>query len=128
MSNLKYFSQKVTSLVLVFLCMFLSIVLPIEAQVRQANLVIQPGSGKAAIPIKIIGSNFLPNEEVDIIMQVGDIFHGLGTGRVDVVISDSNGNFDIASGIPHSTPPGIYKVEATGKKGSVGSFNIEVIK
>jgi hypothetical protein len=45
-----------------------------------------------------------------------------------VVVADKNGAFQVSSGIPVRTPPGTYKIEAVGNKGSVGVFNITVVK
>lgn len=59
----------------------------------------------------------ITDEEVDIILQVAEIYHGLGTEKADVVIADTNGNFDVATGIPVRTPPGISEIEATGNRG-----------
>ncbi|MDI6726481.1 MAG: hypothetical protein QMD32_05915 [Smithellaceae bacterium] len=103
-------------------------ILSAEAQQRAAGLAIEPSSGKAAAAIKIKGSGFLPAEEVDIIMQVGDVYHGLGTEKSDAVVANNNGAFDVVSGIPVRTPPGIYKIEATGNKGSVATFSLEVLR
>jgi hypothetical protein len=95
---------------------------------RAATLTIQPASAKAATAIIINGTQFLPGEEVEIIMTVGDVYHSLGTSKTDVVVANKNGAFEVSSGIPVRTPPGTYKVEATGNKGSVGIFNIKVVK
>jgi hypothetical protein len=95
---------------------------------RPATLTVQPSSGKARAPLVIQGSQFLPGEEVEIIMQVGDVYHGLGTAKKDVIVADKNGGFEVSSGIPIKTPPGTYKIEALGNKGSVGVFNITVVK
>jgi hypothetical protein len=95
---------------------------------RAATLTIQPASAKAATAIIINGTQFLPGEEVEIIMTVGDVYHSLGTGKTDVVVADKNGAFEVSSGIPVKTAPGTYKIEATGNKGSVGVFNITVLK
>lgn len=95
---------------------------------RPATLIVEPASGKAAAIIKIKGSNFLPEEAVEIIMTVGDIHHSLGTEKVEVIIADKNGAFEVSSGIPVRTPPGTYKIVGTGNKGSVGIFNIGVVK
>lgn len=111
-----------------FLLTFCAMLLPAEAQQRAAALTIEPASGKAASAIKIKGAGFLPAEEVDIIMQVGDVYHGLGTEKTDVVVANNNGAFDVASGIPVRTPPGKYKIEATGNKGSMATFDLEVLK
>ena len=70
----------------------------------------------------------IPEEEVEIIMQVGDVYHGLGTAKKDVIVADKNGGFEVSSGIPVKTPPGTYNIEAIGNKGSKGLFNITVVK
>ncbi len=101
---------------------------PAKPKERPASMIIEPASGKAAAAIKITGSKFLPNEDVDIIMQVGDVYHGLGTEKADKLTADNNGQFVVNTGIPVRTPPGKYKIEASGDKGSVASFNIEVLK
>jgi len=95
---------------------------------RPATLTVQPFSGKAATPLVIQGSQFLPGEEVEVILQVGDVYHSLGTGKTDVIVADKNGAFGVSSGIPVKTPEGTYKIEAIGNKGSVGVFNITVVK
>jgi hypothetical protein len=95
---------------------------------RPATLVISPASAKEKTPIIIRGSQFLPNEEVEVTMTVGDIYHGLGTEKTDVIVADKNGAFEVSSGIPIKTPPGTYKIEAVGNKGSIGVFNITVVK
>lgn len=95
---------------------------------RPATLVISPASAKEKTPIIIRGSQFLPGEEVEVIMQVGDVYHSIGTAKADVIVADKSGAFEVSSGIPIKTPPGTYRVEATGNKGSVGVFNITVVK
>ena len=95
---------------------------------RAATLTVQPSSGKERTPIIINGSQFLPGEEVEITLQVGDVYHGLGTVKADVIVADKNGAFEVSSGIPIKTPPGTYKLEAIGNKGSLGVFNITVVK
>lgn len=101
---------------------------PTVPKERPASLVIEPASGKAAAAIKITGSKFLPNENIDIIMQVGDVYHGLGTEKADTLTADNNGQFNVSSGIPVRTPPGMYKIEAVGNMGSVANFSLEVLK
>jgi len=95
---------------------------------RPATLVISPASAKEKTPIIIRGSQFLPGEEVEVIMQVGDVYHSIGTAKADVIVADKSGAFEVSSGIPIKTPPGTYKIEATGNKGSLGVFNITVVK
>jgi len=95
---------------------------------RPATLVISPASAKERTPIIIRGSQFLPGEEVEVTMQVGDVYHGLGTAKADVIVADKSGAFEVSSGIPIKTPAGTYKVEAIGNKGSVGIFNMTVVK
>ncbi len=119
--------REVLALLLFVFLFVLLIPAPASAQTG-ASLVIQPASGRAAAALKINGSKFQPGEEVDIIMQVAEIYHGLGTERADVVKADANGNFEVATGIPVRTPPGVYKIEATGNKGSAAHFNLEVLK
>jgi predicted ATP-grasp superfamily ATP-dependent carboligase len=95
---------------------------------RPATVIVSPASGKASTVIVIQGSQFLPGEEVEVIMTVGDVYHCLGTAKADVIVADKKGTFEVSSGIPVKTPPGTYKIEATGNKGSVGVFNITVVK
>ena len=101
---------------------------PKAAKERPATLVISPASAKEKTPIIIRGSQFLPGEEVEVIMQVGDVYHSIGTAKADVIVADKSGAFEVSSGIPIKTPPGTYKIEATGNKGSLGVFNITVVK
>lgn len=114
-------------------CLVLALVLacapaPTPPAERQASLAVEPVSGKAAAAIKINGSKFLPDEEVEIIMIVGDIRHGLGTEKAEKIIADKAGAFVVDSGIPVQTPPGTYTVKAKGNKGSVATCSIEVVK
>jgi hypothetical protein len=95
---------------------------------RPATLVIQPASAKAGQVIVIKGYEFLPNEEVEVIMTIGDVYHALGTGKADTIVVKKDGTFEVSSGVPVRTSPGTYKVEASGNKGSVGSCNITVVK
>ncbi len=50
----------------------------------------------------------MPGEEIEIVMTVGDIHHGLGTEKVDKIVANEYGAFSVASGIPVGTPPGKY--------------------
>lgn len=93
---------------------------------RVATLLVSPTSGKAAAIITIGGTGFLPGEEVEIVLVVGDIRHGLGTEKADKIIANSFGGFRVVSGIPVGTRPGTYTIKATGNMGSVGTFTIEV--
>jgi hypothetical protein len=94
---------------------------------RPATLIIRPFSGKVAAPIIISGTQFLPGEEVEVVMTVGDLYHGLGTEKTDTIVADKAGTFEVSSGIPVRTPPGTYEIRATGDKGSVGVFNVQVV-
>ena len=98
---------------------------PVE---KIAILSISPASGKAAAIITLDGRHFLPGEEIEVIMIVGEIRHGIGTLKVDKIVADEKGAFKVKSGIPFKTPPGVYRITATGNKGSVGIFTIEVVK
>jgi len=94
---------------------------------RQAAISVMPTSAKASAVIFISGYQFVPQEEVEIIMTVGNVHHSLGTEKADVIVANENGAFEVQSGIPVKTPPGSYKITAIGNKGSTGSFNITVI-
>ena len=112
-------------------CVFMIVGLacvPKAPRERPATLTVQPSSGKATTPLIIQGSQFQSGEEVEIILTVGDVYHSLGTAKTDVVVADKNGAFEVSSGIPVKTAPGTYKIDATGNKGSVGTFNITVVK
>ena len=112
-------------------CLLVALVLacvPRAPKERPATLVIQPAIAKATQVIVIRGSQFLPNEEVEVILSVGDVYHSLGTEKSDSIVANKNGTFDVSSGIPVRTPPGTYKVEASGNKGSVAVFSMTVTK
>lgn len=94
---------------------------------RPANLAIDPTSGKAGAAVKLKGSNFLPDEEVEVVLTVGDVRHGLGTEKADKIIADKAGAFAVDTGIPVRTPAGSYTIKATGNKGSVGTSSITVV-
>lgn len=95
---------------------------------RQADLAIQPASGKAGAAIKLKGSNFLADEEVEVVLTVGDVYHGLGTEKAPRIVASKSGTFEVDSGVPVRTPPGTYPVKAKGTKGSVASATLEVLK
>lgn len=95
---------------------------------RAASLMVMPTSARASAIIIINGYQFLPGEEVEITMQVGDVYHGLGTEKADMVVADDKGRFEVRSGVPVKTPPGTYKITATGNKGSLGTSQITVIE
>ncbi len=95
---------------------------------RPASLTILPTSAKAGSVIILSGTQFAPGEEVEIIMTVGNVHHSLGTEKADTVIANDKGAFEVTSGIPVKTPPGTYKVTASGNKGSIGAFTIKVIQ
>ena len=122
-----YINKGIALICCVFMIVGLACV-PKAPRERAATLTVQPSSGKATTPLVINGSQFLPGEEVEITMTVGDVYHGLGTEKKDVIVTDKNGAFEVSSGIPVKTPPGTYKIEAVGNKGSVGVFNITVVK
>lgn len=110
------------------LLVFLLASYPQEVRGQSAVLTIEPAKGRSAAAIKIKGARFQPGEAVEVIMQVGDIYHGLGTGTADQIIADKDGNFDVATGIPFGTPPGTYKVEAQGSRGGAAVFTLEVVR
>ncbi|MGQ9508499.1 MAG: hypothetical protein ACUVTN_03755 [Thermodesulfobacteriota bacterium] len=95
---------------------------------RVASLTVMPTSARASAIIIINGYQFLPGEEVEITMQVGDVYHGLGTEKADIIVADEKGRFEVKSGVPVKTPPGMYKITAIGNKGSMGTSHITVIK
>ncbi len=128
MRNEKFFNKFFSLAILTLFALVITACVPKAPMEREANLSIEPPKGKAGASIKIRGSNFLPEEKVEIVMTVGEVHHLLGTEKVEIIVSDKNGSFVVNSGIPVKTPPGVYKVIASGDKGSRGIFNLEVIK
>lgn len=93
---------------------------------RVATLLVSPTSGKAAAIITIGGTGFLSGEEIEIVLAVGELRHGLGTEKEEKIIANEYGAFRVVSGIPVKTSPGTYTIKATGNKGSIGTCSIEV--
>ncbi len=98
-----------------------------EPKERQAALSVMPTTAQAGAVIFISGYQFLPGEEVEVIMTVGEVHHSLGTEKEDVIVANDKGAFEVKSGIPVKTPKGNYKITAMGNKGSMATFNISVI-
>lgn len=107
--------------------LFLFACVPKAPKESQAVISVMPTSAKAGAIIFINGYQFLPSEEVEVIMTVGEVHHSLGTEKEDVIVANDKGAFEVKSGIPVNTPPGIYKITAMGNKGSMATFNINVI-
>ena len=127
-SNFVFGRKKWVALACCLLATFIVACATMAPKERPATLVIQPASAKAGAVLVIKGYEFLPNEEVEVILTVGDLYHSLGTGKADVIVANKDGSFEASSGVPVRTPPGTYKVEASGNKGSMGVFNLTVIK
>ncbi|GAB6182536.1 hypothetical protein [Thermodesulfovibrio hydrogeniphilus] len=93
----------------------------------QPTVTITPSTGAPTTPIKIEGKGFQPNEEIDIIITLDEGEKvGLGTEKVDVVVTNEKGEFSVNSGIPTNAKPGTYKIDIVGNKGSVTEAKIEV--
>lgn len=128
MSELKLHNHK-SSWIALICCLFVIPVfscVPKAPKQRPATLVVQPASAKAGAVIVLSGSQFLPDEEVEVIMTVGDVYHSLGTEKAESIVANKNGTFEVSSGVPVRTPPGTYKIEAFGNKGSIAVSNITV--
>jgi hypothetical protein len=99
------------------------------ALVWAASITINPDSGKPKTPIVIEGKGFKPGERVDVLLKLSDFeIIGLGTRKVDKIVADQSGAFKVKSAIPKMAKPGIYKVIATGDKGSYAESQIKVVK
>ncbi len=93
----------------------------------QPTVTITPSKGAPTTPIKIEGKGFQPNEEIDIIITLDEGEKvGLGTEKVDIVVTNEKGEFSVNSGIPANAKPGSYKINIIGSKGSNAEAKIEV--
>ncbi len=93
----------------------------------QPTVTITPASGAPATVISIDGKGFQPQEEIEIIitLEEGEKV-GLGTEKVDVIVTNNEGVFSVKSGIPVNAKPGMHKIEIRGSKGSLVETKVEV--
>ncbi len=110
----------------------LAVVLALAASAAFAqekpSVALAPDKGKAEAALKISGKGFQPNEEVDIVLILGEGLRvGLGTAKVEVVVADDKGAFEAESAVPKMAKPGEYKIEVIGSKGSEASAVLQVL-
>lgn len=98
-----------------------------QAQEKPA-VSLTPDQGKAETALKIAGTGFKAEEEVDIVLILGDGLRvGLGTAKVEVVMTDANGAFSADSAIPKMAKPGAYRIDIIGSKGSEATATLTVL-
>lgn len=89
---------------------------------------LEPESGKAEAELKITGTGFQPEEEIDIILTLGEgLLIGLGTTKVEMITADQNGSFTAVSAIPKMAKPGEYPIDVIGSMGSEASAKLTVL-
>lgn len=112
----------------IIVCLLVICVFAISAFASsQAKITVEPPSGEPAAAIKIIGTGFKADEEVDVLFILEETMKiGLGTTKVDVIKADDKGNFTAEAGIPINAKPGKYTIEAIGNKNSVTNTTVEV--
>lgn len=104
----------------------LILVLPMVI-LAQPSIIINPSSGAPETAITIEGKGFKADEEIDIILTLGEGEKiGLGTEKIDVIKADASGAFCIKSAIPKMAKSGTYKIEVIGSKGTHVEGKIEV--
>jgi hypothetical protein len=97
------------------------------AEAQQPSISVSPEQGAKGTPLSITGAGFQPDEEIDITLTLGPGERiGLGTAKLDAVVTDSQGAFTAESAIPVFAKPGKYEVEVEGSKGSVVTTTLEV--
>lgn len=95
---------------------------------EKPSITLAPDKGKAEADLKISGAAFQANEEVDIVLILGEGLRvGLGTAKVEAIVTDEYGAFSAASNIPKMAKPGEYKIEVIGGKGSEASATLQVL-
>jgi len=93
----------------------------------KAAVAIDPPSGKKATAITITGTGFEPQEEVDVVITLGPGQRvGLGTEKIEIIVTDDQGGFSVPSAIPMNAKPGTYPIDVEGSKGSEFSTSIVV--
>lgn len=96
---------------------------------KNAQLIVQPSSGKPRTVLTISGNGFKSGETVDVVVLAGEGMRlGLGTQKVDAIIADKAGKFSVKSAIPKVLKPGTYEVIAEGNKGSQAKQKLSVTK
>lgn len=108
---------------ILMMCIFL----PASAMSQSPFAEITPLSGLPEAALKITGTGFQPDEEVEILFVLEDSLKiGLGTEKVDIIAADKTGAFTANSAIPRMAKPGRYKIEIIGNKGSEIELSLEV--
>ena len=89
-------------------------------------LQITPTSGKAGTAIAIYGAGFVPQENIRVEVVMDGISIGLGGENLS---ANESGAFSRKSNIPIApvAKPGLYGVKATGDKGSLAVYPLEVL-
>ena len=99
-----------------------------------ATLIITPLSGAPKAKITIIGSGFVPGEEVEIIGHWFGIDQVIGTkdlylsGEEPILTANEEGAFIATSVIPAEIKLGVYTVKAVGKNGSLATSPLVAAK
>lgn len=101
----------------------------VAASAEGAGLVVNPSKGKPKTVITISGSGFKPGEVVDVTLETEPgVVCGLGTQKVDAIVADNSGAFNVETGIPVVAPIGEFTIEAAGDHGSVATHPLVVTK
>ena len=96
------------------------------------KLVISPASAENSAPVTILGAGFVPGEKVEVAVTVEGVAVALGgptTPGGDMgAVANEEGAFMISTKLPHGNlfPPGVHIAKATGDKGSVATFPINI--
>ena len=128
--------MKIKSICRIFLMLSLSIFLTHVGLIQSAEadpaITITPDKGPPGTKLSIVGTGFIPEENVKLIFHAGILQLQLAaadTGGINKVGSDGTFKLQPPGGIPVAKTfikPGIYKVEAIGDKGSIASTTLEV--
>lgn len=97
---------------------------PVFAQ----EITLNPPKGKPEERLIIRGSGFKADEAIEIILKLSEHeIIGLGTTKVDLIKTDSKGNFEIETAFPAFAKPGVYEIVILGDKGSQATAKLEIL-
>jgi hypothetical protein len=87
------------------------------------------GSGMPGKALKISGSNFVPGEVIQLVLEMDDVPIIVGK-KGKIITVKENGTFNAETNYPHKlvAVPGAWDLYATGDKGSKVSCKVEIKK
>jgi hypothetical protein len=85
------------------------------------------GSGMPGKALEVMGSNFIPGERIELVLEMGDVPMIVGEKEKGIQV-DEKGMFKAGTAYPHKSValPGVWDLIATGDKGSTAQCKVEI--